>query len=157
MCIKVVAQAVQTGERQQTNKHAHGQTDATKRIISLASRSIINAEQCAIRFPGLIQNVYHKRSMQIKPGQFYPTKSSADQCSWILDWSALNSIGLYGWCSIEIDIHWPNGINAGNLIVHWSALLGIWYWSIVFCKMLYAWCMICLRYCCESFRYKVLP
>ncbi len=45
--IKAIGQMVQTGEDEQTNKQTNGQTDgrtdATKRIISPASRSIINS------------------------------------------------------------------------------------------------------------------
>ncbi len=43
--IKVVGQTVQKLERKQTHKQTDGRTDATKRIISLASRSIIT-EMC---------------------------------------------------------------------------------------------------------------
>jgi len=39
--IKVKGQTVQTGERPQTNGRTHTHTDATKRIISPATRSII--------------------------------------------------------------------------------------------------------------------
>jgi len=39
--IKVKGQTVQTGERPQTNGHTRTHTDATKRIISPATRSII--------------------------------------------------------------------------------------------------------------------
>ncbi len=38
--IKVVGQTVRTGEHTQTDKQTNGWTDATKYIISLASRSI---------------------------------------------------------------------------------------------------------------------
>jgi len=40
--IKVKGQTVQTGERPQTNGHTRTHTDATKRIISPATRSIIS-------------------------------------------------------------------------------------------------------------------
>ncbi len=42
--IKVKGQTIQAGEHRQTDRQTNGQTDATKRIISPASRSIIKVK-----------------------------------------------------------------------------------------------------------------
>ncbi len=43
--VKVVGQMVQAGEHRQTNGQMDGQTDATKRIISPASQSIMTSHR----------------------------------------------------------------------------------------------------------------